>query len=519
MYATRVLAIEKFGAFLDQSQYSVAGMDSGSQPPLVIWTGYILTILFGFNEWVFKIIPLVFGLLSVIILYKIGVELFDNKTAIYSVIIFSSNFIFSIYVKRFQLDIPFTFFILCAFLFFIKYYKYPKTKYLIFCGICFGLSLMTKALVGILLPIIISAFFMILYLRNKEEISIKQFLKSVGIIVLIGAVIALPWYLYMYMKHGAVFTDYLFGFHLFQRAIEGVDDNTKPSGIFYYIKFLITILPYSLLIFYFLYTDIKQIHKINIQRIFVWVWFLIILVIVSLFKTKLESYSLLFLPAFSLLLSYFIINHKPSEKEKPVIILLVMFNLVWFFWDEFRSRLIVELKYLYDNELLLFAVIIISSVIILVLAYYIISKFYKNRDVQKDLKYLLVIIFVLNNVLLITNPPLFDSSFRLSEIKNHIAKNNQTEFAYITPSYKYNPQLSYYFEGVDIGWNQKYKWELIEINNDAGKVKTKLENSDKKFVIIEKDNINRGEYIESEKFIPESYKLIIKNHGYELWEK
>jgi len=235
MYATRVLAIEKFGAFLDQSQYSVAGMDSGSQPPLVIgmdsgsqpplviWTGYILTILFGFNEWVFKIIPLVFGLiiplvfglLSVIILYKIGVELFDNKTAIYSVIIFSSNFIFSIYVKRFQLDIPFTFFILCAFLFFIKYYKYPKTKYLIFCGICFGLSLMTKALVGILLPIIISAFFMILYLRNKEEISIKQFLKSVGIIVLIGAVIALPWYLYMYMKHGAVFTDYLFGFHLF----------------------------------------------------------------------------------------------------------------------------------------------------------------------------------------------------------------------------------------------------------------------------------------------------------------
>jgi len=47
MYATRVLAIHEFGVFLDQSEYSVGEFYSASHPPLLIWIGYIFTLIFG----------------------------------------------------------------------------------------------------------------------------------------------------------------------------------------------------------------------------------------------------------------------------------------------------------------------------------------------------------------------------------------------------------------------------------------------------------------------------------------
>lgn len=518
MYALRLLAIEKFGVFLDQSFFSVAGMDSGSQPPLVIWIGYLFTIVFGHHEWVLKMVSFIFGILSLIVLYKTGLELFDRKSAILSVIIFSSNLVFSIYIKRFQLDIPVTFFIITSFLFFIKYYKNPETKYLIYSGVCLGLSLITKALVGVLIPVVISAFFVFMYFKDGNKFDKKIFIKSVIVILLTSLIISLPWHIYMYITHGNSFTDYLFGFHIFQRAFEGVDDNIKPSGVFYYIKFLLTIFPYSVLIFYFLYVDLKQLKKIHFSRILLWVWFLIVLIVVSLFKTKLESYSLLFLPAFSLLLSYFIVNHEPSQREKPVIIILVLLNLVWFFMDEFRNKFINEIRYLFENNLATLTIYFVIFVAVLAALYFLINKLYRYRDVRNDLKYLLVIIFVVNNVYSLINPPLFESSFKLSDIKEYINKSGVKNFTYVSPQYKYNPQLSYYFEGVDLGWQGDYNWKLIELKNDISNTKQEILNTRNKFIIVEKDNINRGEYIESEKFIPENYKLIIKHHGYELWE-
>ena len=55
MYATRVLSVHANGDFIDQSTHSVGNFYSASHPPLLIWTGYLVTLIFGVNSVTLKL--------------------------------------------------------------------------------------------------------------------------------------------------------------------------------------------------------------------------------------------------------------------------------------------------------------------------------------------------------------------------------------------------------------------------------------------------------------------------------
>lgn len=518
MYAARVNSIYINGDFWEQAGHSVAGMDSGSQPPLLIWIGYFTTQVFGFHDWVLKLIPFIFGLFTVIVLVKIGEELFYFKTGFLSAIIFSSCVLFSIYIKRFQFDIPVLFFILLSFYFIIKFLKNPDYKYCLFTGIFFGLSLMTKLFVGFVAPLIFLLFFIALFF-HKNTFNRQKIFTGLVIISVTGLFIALPWYVYMFSKYGELFTNYLFGFHLYQRVLEGVDDNTKPSGIFFYINYLLTLFPFALIVFYGIYAGYKNKNYNKWQRLLLLLWFLVPFVLVSLFKTKLEAYAFLFLPAFSIILANYVLNNNWSEKDKKNIFVLLIINAVWFFLGDSKRAF---LSFVSNN--LLIALPVLLALIIFLLTKKESLNFNKFFSANVVTAFILLF-FVFNNVYLFFNPPIFENSFKLSNIKNYFNNNNVSEFIYVAPQYKYNPQLSYYFNGVDLGWqktsNKGYKWNLVEMKEDTVRTKSKLDSLKNNFnyIIVEKDNMNRGTYFETSSFIPNDYKMTIKNHGYELWER
>lgn len=516
MYAARVNSIYINGDFWDQAEHSVAGMDSGSQPPLLIWIGYFTTHVFGFHNWVLKLIPFIFGILSVIIIIKTGKELFDFKTGFLSAVIFSSCTLFSIYIKRFQLDIPVLFFILLSFFFFIKFLKNSGYKYCLFAGVCLGLSLMTKLLIGFIVPLVLICLLISLFLY-KNNVSKKRVFTGIALCSLIGLLIALPWHLFMFYKYGGVFTEYIFGFHIYQRAIEGVDDNIKASGVFFYINYLLTLFPFALIAFYSIYADQKNKVHNGWRHLFLRLWFLIPLILISFFKTKLESYAFLFLPPFSLVIASYVINNNWSPKDKKNIFVLLIINIIWFFLGDSKRAF---LHFVSDN-LLIVVPILITAVLVF---YFLIKrdKFDLNKYVStKVITAFILLFFVFNNIYLLFNPPAFEDSFKLSNIKKHIDEKKINEFVYVAPSYKYNPQLSYYFNGVDLNWNADYKWNLVEMKEDAISTQQKLDSIKNNFdyIIVEKDNMNRGTYFETSSFIPDDYKMIIKNHGYELWAR
>lgn len=67
-------------------------------------------------------------------------------------------------------------------------------------------------------------------------------------ILITGLAVAVPWHAYMIFAHGSAFTDYFFGFHLLERAFSGVEMNQKASGPFYYFNYLMSVIPFGIIL-------------------------------------------------------------------------------------------------------------------------------------------------------------------------------------------------------------------------------------------------------------------------------
>lgn len=512
MYATRVLSIHLNGDFIDQSEHSVGRFYSGSHPPLLIWIGYFSSVLFGTNSVTLKFIPYIFSLLSILLLILIGRNMFNPLSGIIAAVVFSSNIIFSVFSKRFQFDIPYTFFILLSFYLFLLYTDNRKAIYNILGGVVFGLCLMVKILVGFYIPIII--FISYIFLRKRINYKFSDLI----IFTSIGILIALPWHLYMLSLHGKEFTDYFFGFHILDRAFVGVEHNTKSSGYLYHINYLLSIIPYSILIFITLVKDIIKFRELGSKKIFLIIWFLTGLAIITIFKTKLEVYALLILVPGSLMLSDYIYGlDKAGKKEKLALIILTALNIIWSLSLFLRNNL--TYKSIFSNNFF----ISIPLIILLFLILYFAIRFFSKVLSVINFYYVFIFLFCIGiNSFYLLHTPEWENTYEIRYIKSEIEKSKRRNIVYVGSNYRANPQFSFYFEGLDLGWkNDKYNYELIDMKNGIEEVKSKLNGLNVKDnnIIVEKDNINRSEYEESKNFIPADFKLIYQTRGYELYQK
>ena len=509
MYASRVLSIHINGDFWDQSSHSVGGFYSGSHPPLLIWIGYVFTLILGTSAWVFKIIPFLFGLGCVFLILKLGQKLFDLKTGFFAALIFASNLMFNIFAKRFQFDIPYTFLILLALYFFTMYMYDPRKKYIIYTGIVFGLCLMIKILVGFYIPIILFG----LYLLKRKEIPFK--FSDLVMLTSVGVLIALPWHLFMILTYGNDFMHYFLGFHILDRALIGVEENVKASGPLYHINYLLSIIPFSIIVFFSLFRDIRKFRTLDWKKVLLWVWFLSGLIITAVFRTKLEVYVLLFLAPGCFLIPLYIFElRKGFTIAKLLLFCGVVFNALWM--ASFYYRQDIRLYIAGSNKIIILLMLVVSVILMISAGYFFLRKF----DFAKSLLALIVLFCIGANVFFLVKPPAWEVEFDLTSIKKEIDRSGKSKILYVGTNFRHNPQFTFYFEGLDMGWgNAPYSYEFIDVKNGSNVIKDKINSLDKQqySIIVEKDNINRTEYTETSEFIPEGFSLIKKTGGYELY--
>lgn len=510
LYAIRVLSIYHFGDFLDQSRHCIANLLSGTHPPMLIWLGYFNTLIFGLNEFALRLTPFLFSLLTVVYLIKLGKEIFSFEAGFFASLIFLGTYLFSLYSKRFQFDFPFTFFVLSSFYYFILFINKDNKKYLIFSAMLFGLSLMVKSLVGLYIPLIIFIYY--LFAGRKLNLNFSKILLFLSI----GILIALPWHLYMLIRYGSDFSGFVLGYHIFSRLSEH-HEGIKKKEFYYYFNILLNNIPIAIILIVFFLKDLKKGLKINHNIIFLWFWFLTGIITITIFKTKLETYLIPFLAPFCLLLVFYILKDEEKKiSEKILILFLVLLNFIWFFTQNSRN----ELKnYLFNLEgSALF--IIPLSLIVLFLLLFPLFRFISIR-LNFKLFFISVIIsfFIVMNIFYLIKIPVVENSFILSGIKKESLKSGRMKILYISTNYKFNPQFSYYFDGVDLGWDSKYNYELINLEEGTDKIRQKLDllNNNEYLIIVERDNINEGSYKDTKLFIPEKFKLIKKQSGYELY--
>ena len=463
MYATRVLSIHQNGDFFDQSDHSVGRFYSGSHPPLLIWIGYISTLIFGINSIALKIIPFIFALLSVLFLILLGRELFDQKTGVIAAMIFVSNLMFSVFAERFQFDIPYVFLVLLAFYFTARYLNTGLKKYMIYTGIVFGLCLMIKILVGFYIPLVIFGF----YLFQRKKINI-----TLSVIVLfsaIGIAIALPWHIYMLISYGNDFIQYFMGFHIVDRALVGVEKNVKGSGVFYHINYYLSIIPFAVIAFISMVKDIRNYRSLDWQKIFLWIWFLTGLIIISAFRTKLEVYVFFILVPGCLVIPQYIFNLKDGfTKEKVLLVALLIFNIAWSVTLKFRDSFKDYIAHL--NILIVLLILVISVIFVGILSIYL-----ARTSLKKVLTGFVILFFLGFNIYFAFYPHNWLYFFKLESIKETMNSGNRTNILYVGTDYKHNPQFSFYFNGLNIGWNKSnYTYDFIDTHEGFDKVKNKI---------------------------------------------
>lgn len=511
MYATRVLSIQESGDIIDQSEHSVGKFYSGSHPPLLIWIGYAVTSVFGMNNVALKGLIFIFGLASLFLIMKIGSNVYSPRAGIIAAIIFCSNLIFNIFAKRFQFDIPYTFLILLSFWYFLKFIDTGENKYNYYSGLVFGLCLMIKILVGFFIPMAI--FLWLILAKDKFKYSFKHLIT----LTLIGIIIAAPWHAFMFLKYGWEFFNYFFFYHIYERALFGVEYNTKGSGYIYHISYLLTILPFGAVILFGAYRKLISFRKLSGKELFIFIWFIIGFIIITLFKTKLEVYILLILtPGVFIAGNYLEVMDSVNIKEKIFLLAVTAFNVFWAVLNYFR----IELAYPINSSTLPF--VVGFSAVWFVFSAFIIFLYAKRKYSVSAFFYAFILAFLFFiNILYAVKIPFWENSFRITDVKAEIEKSGYKKLIYVASNYRHNPQFSFYFNGLDLGWtNKKYDFTFVDSKNGIDSIKSVLNNKGNDVnVIVEKDYINRSNYFDSQLVIDNSYKLILKSSGYELYRK
>lgn len=398
LYGVRAKSIYYFNDWLDQTGHAVGKLYSSSHPPLLIWLMALLYKSIGVSEFTTRFFSALFGSLTVILTYLLTKNFFDDKigsssikASIFSIPFLGSVYLFNLYSRQAQLDIPYIFFITLSIYFYLEFLNGKKYS-LYLCGLSFGLALMTKIIVGFFVIVAIVIFLGFMYLRKEN--SFKGIVLQLVIISSLGLLIALPWHIYMLKNHGLDFINTFFKFHIFKRLYEGVEENIPELGYLYILNQLIVQFPPVILVFFELIDILKNPKQVNKAKFLIHAWFWSTFLITSLSKTKIPTYALpSIVPATIIASTYLVKVIKEDKNALPLSMLLIA--MVWSSSQAFRDGIKGFVKLNITKESLSLTAVFLTVVLISPFIIKMITKLIKKETFAKTTFYLAVLIGVL----------------------------------------------------------------------------------------------------------------------------
>lgn len=305
------------------------------KPPLYMWLTAVSFNIFGINEFAARFFSALFGLLTILVVYLFAEKLFSKTSAFISALSLLTTFHFLYYSRAAMLDVTVTFFITLTLYLYYLYRTENKPWHFVFVGIALGLAVMTKNVIGLIALPIIGLYDLYLLVSKQQKLS-KEFFISYISMILSFLFVTAPWHIAMWLKHKEAFLNSYIGYHVLQRAVEGIEDKGQP---FYWylivlrvsmrIWFVVLLLSYP---FTFLMSFIKK-----KEYLFLIIWSLFIFLFFSLASSKLIWYIIPIYPPLA------IINGRFLD---------FMFNL---FFEKIAKVKRLTLKFIFSFVVLMFA--------------------------------------------------------------------------------------------------------------------------------------------------------------------
>ena len=293
-------------------------LEFGTPPPIESFRPILLPILIsiGFriyeNEIIAKVIVLSFSIFSLISIYLLGKELYDEKIGVIATILLGTNHLFLFHAHRIFTEPIFITFYSLSLLFYFKGIE-KQNKYLIPAAIFSGLCALTKNF-GFLIPFIFLFYFLI----RKKFNTFKDLNLYASFLIYI--LILVPFFYFLFSNYH--------GIKEFLVAQAGNVPELDSYAGFYFMNFFDVFTGIGFFILAGFYLTLKRKKS---QHLFMLISLIIPLIVLHtiLGHHKEERYLIPFFPSFFIIASISI-NALMKKIKKIVLFLLLIFILYSF---------------------------------------------------------------------------------------------------------------------------------------------------------------------------------------------
>jgi 4-amino-4-deoxy-L-arabinose transferase-like glycosyltransferase len=255
------------------------------KPPMIYWAQAASVGLFGLNEFALRLPSALASLVWAVILFGFARRHFNGAVAWYAVFFMVTSLQTSIVAKAAIADALLNLFVTLAMFGIYAYYRNQRKRDIYLTFVFMALGFLTKGPIAVLIPLVGSGVFF--GVKGRWKLWFKAIFNPPGWGLFL--LIALPWYVALYLQHGRAFIDEIFFTHnvaRFQTAFEG-----HSGSVFYYIPVILLGLIPNTAFLIKAAANIRVLIKDELN-LYLAVWFIFVLVLFSLAGTKLHHYIL-----------------------------------------------------------------------------------------------------------------------------------------------------------------------------------------------------------------------------------
>jgi 4-amino-4-deoxy-L-arabinose transferase-like glycosyltransferase len=285
------------------------------KPPLFFWMMAASMTLFGMHILPAMLPSFLSAILTILMTYLLGKEMFHREVGLYSAWILSTFLLFIFMAQLVRMDMTLTLLITSAlYLFYRALREKGHALRLALTGyLCTGTALLTKGPVGLMLP----AFILLAYLYFKKEMyKIKNLYPVRGFLIM--AALALLWIIPAGLEGGKA---YLQEILLTQSAGRVIGSFAHAKPVYYYlIYFPFLFVPWSIYLLLCFDPGLRaKLSEDKGKNLFLICWVLGTLLFFSLVSGKIVIYLLPLTPALALLIAriFNLMLKEPKVLQKP----------------------------------------------------------------------------------------------------------------------------------------------------------------------------------------------------------
>lgn len=268
------------------------------KPPLYFWLVNLSILFLGENtEFANRLPSALAGLLTAILTFLFGERLFNLRVGFLSGLVLITCFLFPQISRWMMLDSLFTLFFLLTLFYFYRGYEDDEgqQKYYFLAGFFMGFGVLTKGPIAYIpIPILLLYSFILKDLKKAWNLNLLySFIISLAVVLI--------WLMPACWIGGEVYRDKILFGQTIGRLMEGGNHFHPQSALFYFIRFPVEFLPWTLFLPAALFFGLRNEKAKRKEFLFLFVWFTTVFLFFTLSKGKKDNYILPLYPAAALM--------------------------------------------------------------------------------------------------------------------------------------------------------------------------------------------------------------------------